>query len=321
MNRLVILPIAEQPGEQGLQDVMFNLFINNRDDTIRRAMDRGTYDHGPQSLKAQSVKLIKKESVHTHADGQVTNLLTLEAEFKNKRVPYRDLPHGNDFWLYTSKDGSLRAAWYSNSLQKRMSWAQPDGRRSSLAVDIFDETHREVTGYSAGELQAMWESAYNAAPEVRTETIYLVSGGELHLGTVLNSENLRVVRDTTDDGEHVSGIRLGYSDMQDFLAHFQRSADVPYLSPQQIIDMVMEQHKVVKLYGGIEFRRTTSYMKGFVYMEVCSSSGKNGNALQKHMQPAMQACGVTMVKNARRKFFLVTGDMVPPEEFWPRMGL
>jgi hypothetical protein len=307
MNRLVILPIAEQPGEPGLQDVVFDLFYQKRLEVIDRAIDRGTYDHGPQSLKAQSIKLVKKELVHTHADGQVTHLLTLDAEFKNKRVPYRDLPHGNGFWVYTSKDGSLRAAWYSNSLQKRMSWAQPDGRRGSLSVDIFDETHREVTGYSAGELQAMWESAYNAAPEVRTETIYLVSGGELHLGKVLNSENLRVVRDTTDDGEHVSGIRLGYSDMQDFLAHFQRSADVPDLTPQQIIDMVMEQRKVVKLYGGIEFRRTTSYMKGTAYLEVCASGGK---MLPKHMHPAMIACGVMKVSNKRRKFFLVTNDMV-----------
>jgi len=330
-NPCQLAPIASQ-SPLGPQEIIYELFTALRNEAIEIAKQKGTYDQGPQSLRAKNLRLITTKQLTDFADGQKLIYQVVEAEYESHRLPFANLRQkiAQEAWMSPGKVGfyadkeTVFALYQVGAESYR--WRQPHGR-TGMVTDIATwnttrgDSHIGDLSYE-GNLQVpdsitlaatdhtivkKWQDAYMQVPETYVEQVHLISGALLNVGHLLTAENTTIVRDQLPDGTVIIGRRLCGSQLSDFLKRFGETVAVKQLSAEEILEL-LNKGKTIRLHAGLELHTTRQFMQG---QDVIELSGHGRVRIVPSLYETLEELGLHKeVKTSGnvRVFFLVPAE-------------
>ena len=257
LNRVLALRIA-------LQNTLFVAFEQLLDARIEEAVAAGIYDVGVETLSAESFHIAERRTVYTHA--------ATGAETRCYRVVRRDrnrpLPLAEALELARSAAGRLLVNTQSNRAAVQVpaaSLMNDDGTveartrlvrpmsRETVSLDEFSRSHwREA---AAERFAPLWQAECARVPEFSESSFHIVTGLLLPIWDRLPSDNIRVYRFATDDGERVIG-RLVTPEALARVYEGLGVGEAPPLPPAEAWDAVIARGAVLDLAGGLQVRRS-----------------------------------------------------------------
>ena len=205
LNRLLALPIAEQ-------NELFAELETRIEANIEQAIEAGTHEQGVETIRADSLTMASRETVHVHeASGAATELV--EIVRRDRLVP---LTAGDALAL---RDGrpvintrSKRAAvvlpapsrmFEDGGVEARVRLVRPAARG---AHGRGGTCRLELGGFASEDRwRALWDAEIEGLPRHTESRLWLVTGLLLPIWDRLPGENMRVRRLATDAGERLLG--------------------------------------------------------------------------------------------------------------------
>ena len=205
LNRLLALPIAEQ-------NELFAELETRIEANIEQAIEAGTHEQGVETIRADSLTVASRETVHVHeSSGAATELV--EIVRRDRLVP---LQAGDALAL---RDGrpvintrSKRAAvvlpapsrmFENGGVEARVRLVRPATREpmaaEELAASNWEDAHGEDSWCT------LWDAEIEGLPSHTESRLWLVTGLLLPIWDRLPGENMRVRRLATDAGESLLG--------------------------------------------------------------------------------------------------------------------
>ncbi|MBP8936890.1 MAG: strawberry notch family protein [Agrobacterium sp.] len=277
LNRCLALTID-------MQNAIFETFEMLLEKIIDDALRAGTLDVGLETLTAERFDVLERRIIHQHAASGATTLsLSISEITRNKPLSLETIraivtSDRSASLLVNAKSG--RAAL----LQPAASIMDEDGtpiRRVQLTRPMHREklfeAELELTQWNPAtdaEFEKAWSDEVSQIPEFTTRRLTLISGLLLPIWNVLPTENCRVYRLETHDGERVLGRLVTTDQLQTVCRALGIDADVELTAPE-ILEAVMERGATVDIAGGLRLKR--SRVMGEARMEVI---GHSATALQ-----------------------------------------
>ena len=204
LNRLLALPIAEQ-------NELFAELETRIEANIEQAIEAGTHEQGVETIRADSLTVASRETVHVHeASGAATELV--EIVRRDRLVP---LTAGDALAL---RDGrpvintrSKRAAvvlpapsrmFEDGGVEARVRLVRPAAREPMAAEELAASNWEDAGG---DRWRALWDAEIEGLPSHTESRLWLVTGLLLPIWDRLPGENMRVRRLATDAGESLLG--------------------------------------------------------------------------------------------------------------------
>ena len=204
LNRLLALPIAEQ-------NELFAELETRIEANIEQAIEAGTHEQGVETIRADSLTVASRETVHVHeASGAATELV--EIVRRDRLVP---LTAGDALAL---RDGrpvintrSKRAAvvlpapsrmFEDGGVEARVRLVRPAAREPMAAEELAASNWEDAHG---DRWRALWDAEIEGLPSHTESRLWLVTGLLLPIWDRLPGENMRVRRLATDAGESLLG--------------------------------------------------------------------------------------------------------------------
>ena len=204
LNRLLALPIAEQ-------NELFAELETRIEANIEQAIEAGTHEQGVETIRADSLTVASRETVHVHeASGAATELV--EIVRRDRLVP---LTAGDALAL---RDGrpvintrSKRAAvvlpapsrmFEDGGVEARVRLVRP-AAREPMAAEELAASNWEDSGED--RWRVLWDAEIEGLPSHTESRLWLVTGLLLPIWDRLPGENMRVRRLATDAGERLLG--------------------------------------------------------------------------------------------------------------------
>ena len=204
LNRLLALPIAEQ-------NELFAELETRIEANIEQAIEAGTHEQGVETIRADSLTVASRETVHVHeASGAATELV--EIVRRDRLVP---LTAGDALAL---RDGrpvintrSKRAAvvlpapsrmFEDGGVEARVRLVRPAAREPMAAEELAASNWEDAGG---DRWRALWDAEIEGLPSHTESRLWLVTGLLLPIWDRLPGENMRVRRLATDAGERLLG--------------------------------------------------------------------------------------------------------------------
>jgi hypothetical protein len=257
LNRILALRIA-------LQNTLFAAFDELLEARIEGAMAAGTYDIGVETLTAESFRVAERRTVYTHAaTGAETRCYRVLRKDRNRPLPLAEaveLARMTGARLLVNEQSHRAAVQVPAS-----SLMHDDGRveartrlvrpmsRETVTLDEFGRSHwREA---ARERFAPLWQAECAKVPEFSESEFHIITGLLLPIWDRLPSDNIRVYRFETDDGERVIGRLV----TPEALARVYEGLGVdgpPALSPAEAWNAVIERGAVLDLAGGMQIRRS-----------------------------------------------------------------
>jgi predicted RNA methylase len=207
LNRLLALPID-------LQNVLFGAFEDLLHVQIEGAIAGGVYDLGVETVQAESLRVIERQTLYTHpGSGAETQLFTIQRRDRNQPLALHEALNRADEpaarLLVNAQSG--RAAVQvpapslmldDGSVERRVRLLRPM-ERTTLSIEALGETNWEAADRAG--FVAAWEAELASIPEFSESRMHIVTGLLLPIWKRLPSESCRVYRLQTDEGERVIG--------------------------------------------------------------------------------------------------------------------
>ena len=205
LNRILTLECHEQ-------NAVFDGYAERLHIATEKAMQEGTLDKGLENYKAD--KIILKEATDIRVDentGATTKYYNLTAY--NKIIPLRfnEINTQNFAFIgfYQSKNtGAVRAVFQTSSMTDEKGNVTENCRLTGQDGNEYMQKNRlennwvELTFDKAKEL---WNKAIAELPEFRTSNLHLIGGTVLPVWDKLPTENVRIYRVLTSDGDMLIG--------------------------------------------------------------------------------------------------------------------
>ena len=257
LNRILALRIA-------LQNTLFVVFDEILEARIEAAIAAGSYDVGVETLTAESFRIAERRTVYTHpATGAETRCYWVFRRDRNRPLPLAEALEmarraGTRLLVNTQ---SHRAAVQvpAASLMHDDGAVVPRTRlvrpmsRETVRLDDFSRSHwREAP---AERFAPLWQAECAKVPEFSESSFHIVTGLLLPIWDRLPSDNIRVYRFQTDDGERVIG-RLVTPEALARVYEGLGVGDAPPLLPAEAWDAVIARGAVLDLAGGLQVRRS-----------------------------------------------------------------
>jgi hypothetical protein len=251
LNRLLALTIA-------MQNTLFDVFEALLRAKIEGAIAAGVYDHGVETIVAESLKLESRRTVYTHAaSGAETEVFTLLKRERNR-------PLQLDQVFALAQERGARLLLNSKSQRAALQVGAPaimldDGRietrvrlvrpmeRTTHPADALAETAWEPA--DSGPFGVAWERELAELPAFSESHLYVVTGLLLPIWRRLPDEGCRVYRLQTDDGMRIIGRQV----TPDWIA--STLGETPTLAPDEAFSLVLEQGATLALAEGLTLRR------------------------------------------------------------------
>ena len=210
LNRLLALPIDEQ-------NDLFGELETRIDANIDQAVEAGTFERGVETIRAESLTVVSRETVHETA-GAATELVEILRRDPLKPTTVED--------ALALRDQLTKAGKASRLMRNRRSGRvalvhdAPSRMLEDGAVDprvrmVRPASHETVSHYAAdasfwedideAQWRALWDAEVAGLPAHAESRMRLVTGLLLPLWDRLPKENMRVRRLTTDDGQALIG--------------------------------------------------------------------------------------------------------------------
>ena len=209
LNRLLALPIAEQ-------NQLFAELEDRIAAGIEQAMEAGTYEVGVETVRADSLSVAGREALYEHPGaGAATELIEivrrdrLEPTSADEALRTGEQTDGGPVLVVNDRSGRAAVVLPAPSrmfddggVQERVRLLRP-AARDPMARAEFDASNWRKA--SEAEWHSLWEHEIAGLPSHKESRFWLAAGLLLPVWDRLPSENMRVRRLLTDDGEALIG--------------------------------------------------------------------------------------------------------------------
>ncbi len=227
LNRLLALPIDEQ-------NALFAELEERIAANIEQAVEAGTFEVGVETMRADSLAVAGRETLHRHpATGAVTELVEIARRDRLEpltadaalALATRDPGPGGQPRLAVNRRSNRVAVVLSapsrlfddGGVQERARLVRPAARQSMARDELRASRWRKAT---EAEWRRLWDAEAAALPGHRESRFWLATGLLLPVWDRLPAENLRVRRLATDTGEALIGRVLDAEQVQAVRAAF-----------------------------------------------------------------------------------------------------
>jgi hypothetical protein len=218
LNRILSLECHEQ-------NAVFDGYAERLHIATEKAMHEGTLDKGLENYRADKVVLNAAHDIRTdEATGATTKYYNLTAYDKIKPVEFSKINTQNSAFLgfYQSKNtGAVRAVFKTSSITDEYGNVTDNCRLSGQAGSEYMPQSRLMSNWNQlapEKAEKLWDKAVSELPEFRTNNLHLIGGTVLPVWDKLPTENVRIYRVLTTDGDMLIG-RVIPEDMIDRTLH------------------------------------------------------------------------------------------------------
>lgn len=267
LNRLLALEI-------GMQNNLFDEFETLLIARIEGAIAAGIYDCGVETIRAEGFKVVSRQTVYTHPQTQSeTHYLKIE---KTERIEKQTAEAMLS--LKCRYDGVLLRSRSSDEVAiafPTISIVKDNGEleeRSKLITPSTESRVKTITllksweEIEAVEFRQGWEAQLANLPDFRIKFVHLMTGILLPIWTSLDSDNRRVFRLQTDEGEKILGRLIDAK----HLGNIARTLGVQKnVNAAELVEIILNSGGSEGLGGGITLRR--SLVAGSHRLELCDA--------------------------------------------------
>lgn len=214
LNRILSLESSEQ-------NTVFDGYSERLQDATEKAMLAGTLDKGLENYKADKITLNEVQDIREdERSGAKTKYYNLTAEHKIKPVRFEDIVTDSKSFVgfYQNKTtGVVRAVMQTSSSTDQYGNVTNNYKLVGQVKNDYIAQNRfygNWTKIEPAEAEKLWDEELSKLPEFRKESLHLISGVVLPVWDKLPTENVRIYRVLTSDGEMLIG-RVVSEDMID----------------------------------------------------------------------------------------------------------
>ena len=254
LNRVLALEIA-------LQNAFFEHFEGLLAAQIDSAVAAGTYEIGLETIRAESLAILGRQTIATHtASGAATMLYEIARKDRNHPLSLADIraiADQNPDAKFLINTKSQRAALQTSAPSLTLDDGTTEHRvrlirpmeHSTLPASALDDSYWQPAAFSA--FASCWSRELGDIPEFTTSRFHIVTGLLLPVWKQLPFDNPRVYRFLTDDREHVIGRLIPPGS----LAQFQPAA-TPQMTAKEAWAVLMKGGSL-RLGEGLELKPAT----------------------------------------------------------------
>ena len=300
LNRVLALTID-------MQNSIFDCFTEILDGLVEDAMAAGTYDVGLETLQAERFAIRDRKVIYEHpGTGAETVALTIGRTDRNRPLDLdivRELVDGYPDACFMINRKSRRAAVCipttslteeDGTTHRRVRMKRPMAEEKLLEVQLEASSWDMVDDAA---FKVAWEAELTSIPEFTTSTFTIISGLLLPIWSHLPSDNMRVYRLQTDEGERVIGRLVTQEQLLRLCGDLGVDSDIEMYAAD-VRQAVMDRAATLHLAGGLSLRR--SRVMGTNRLEV---TGFGPSSL-----PALKALGCfTEIISWKTRVFVPTG--------------
>ncbi|WP_131196759.1 strawberry notch family protein [Lichenihabitans psoromatis] len=256
LNRLLALTIA-------MQNRLFAAFEAILVSRIEGAVASGHYDAGVETLRADSLTILDRRTVHVHAaSGAETRVFTIARRDRTHPLSLdealeRATEHGAKL-LLNARSGRAAVQVPASSImlddgriERRVRLLRPI-ERTAIGLDALAQTQWEETDREG--FATAWVSEVSEVPAFTTSTFHVVTGLLLPIWKRIPDETCKVYRLQTDDGERIIGRLISDAALSALHRNLGLSGG-PSLKPAAAWAIVSEGRASVQLADGLQVRR------------------------------------------------------------------
>ena len=252
LNRLLALPIDSQ-------NTLFGAFEDLLRAKIEGALASGTFDHGVETLTAESLSITGRHTVYVHpASGAQTQVFVVTRRDRNTPLTVEAAlarTHATPVRLLVNAQSGRAALQLpapgvmldDGSIERRFRLLRPM-EQPVIAEARLAETHWEEA--DAASFRAAWNAEVAATPAFTESRLHIVTGLLLPIWNRLPADECRVYRLQTDTGERVIGRLVSPAWVAEALA-----GDAPALSAGEAVRAVQDGRSVLELEDALQLRR------------------------------------------------------------------
>ncbi len=258
LNRLLALPIDEQ-------NQLFAELEDRIAAGIEQAMEAGTYEVGVETVRADSLAAAGRETLYRHpGSGAATELVEIvrrdrfEPTSADEALRIGEETDGGPHLVVN--DRSDRAAvvlpapsglFDDGGVQERVRLLRPAGRDTMARAELDASNWRKA---SEAEWRALWDREIAGLPAHKESRFWLAAGLLLPVWDRLPSDNMRVRRLRTDDGEALIGRVLDVGQVRAVRSAFGLGGG-PAMTGAEAFEAVMGRGAALALANGWRLAR------------------------------------------------------------------
>lgn len=205
LNRILSLESSEQ-------NTVFDGYSERLQDATEKAMLAGTLDKGLENYKADRITLNEVQDIREdERSGAKTKYYNLTAEHKIKPIQFGDIAADSKAFVgfYQSKTtGAIRAVMQTSSTTDQYGNVTSNYKLVGQVKNDYIPQNRfygNWTEVKTEDAEKLWNDEIAKLPEFRKENLHLISGVVLPVWDKLPTENVRIYRVLTSDGEMLIG--------------------------------------------------------------------------------------------------------------------
>jgi hypothetical protein len=255
LNRVLALRIE-------LQNALFEEFEVRLESKIEEAVAAGTYEVGVETLKADSFRILERQTIYTHPQTQAqTHCVKIErkrqAEVLSLSEALNLVERYQGKLVVNERSGRVAIAVPTNStvtddgaIVRRVNLIRPTSNEKMSVEQFHASTWQEV---SQEKFQKLWQQEVGKAPEFEVDSFYLITGLLLPIWNRLDAEDMRVFRLQTDSGEKLLG-RLVHAENIASVYRNLGISETPKMTADEVFQAVWKRKEVVSLVRGWQLR-------------------------------------------------------------------
>ena|GEM_PF-799819 len=205
LNRILSLECHEQ-------NAVFDGYAERLHIATEKAMQEGTLDKGLENYKADKVVLNEAHDIRAdEATRATTKYYSLTAHDKIKPLQFDDVNTQNTAFMgfYQSKNtGAVRAVFQTSSMTDEHGSVIENCRLTGQDGNQYMPLNRLASNWTEltpEKAESLWNNAIDELPEFRTSNLHLIGGTVLPVWDKLPTENVRIYRVLTTDGDMLIG--------------------------------------------------------------------------------------------------------------------
>ena len=307
LNRLLALPIAEQ-------NELFAELETRIEANIEQAIEAGTHEQGVETIRADSLTVASRETVHVHeASGAATELVEIVRRDRLVPLAAEDalaLRDGRPVINTRSKRAAVvlpapSRMFEDGGVEARVRLVRPAAREPMAAEELSASNWEDV---GEDRWRALWDAEIEGLPSHTESRLWLVTGLLLPIWDRLPGENMRVRRLATDAGESLLGRVLTPEQAHVFRDAFGLAGG-PAMSTAEMHEAILKRGASLDLANG--WRLARRRLMGAVRVEIEGPADGDLAALKR------MGCATEIVSWRTRVFVPEYIDLGRILERWP----
>ena len=258
LNRCLALTID-------MQNAIFECFGGLLDGIIKDAINAGTYEIGLETLTAEKFEIVERKTIYTHK-GTAAKAIALTIERTTRNHPLT-LEKVKEFagkrkgaQLMLNRKSERAAVLYpimgtmtsDGDVIGRVELLRPMSEDRMLELELASSQWEEVSDF---KFETAWSNEVEDVPEMTVSRITMISGLLLPIWDQLPTNNMRIYRLQTDDGERAIGRMVTQDELANVYSSLGLSVQI-HLTTDELLEAVMDRDRKITLAGGLTLRRS-----------------------------------------------------------------